>query len=134
MRTKRLKLSKEPCNLTQVIDETVHMLLHAADKQGRPVKRPSVNLINDLDKARLPIIQADVHRCTQVAYNLLVNALKFTQEGEVRVWGEHIPEAGQVKLHVTDTGVGISKARIPRSSHVELDLGVPLDRNVSAGT
>ena len=78
MRSKTMKLNKEPCNLSQLVEETVHMLNYATDKHGRPVKRPSVKLINALEGMTLPSIHADIHRCTQVLYNLVMNALKFT--------------------------------------------------------
>lgn len=78
------------------------------------MKRPTVDLVNDLEKANLPIIEADVHRCTQVFYNLVMNALKFTMNGEVRITGRWSMETGEVEIHVTDTGIGISKAHLER--------------------
>jgi len=60
----------------------------------------------------LPLIQADVHRCTQVFYNLVVNALKFTQKGEVRIWGRAWPE--EVEVNVCDTGCGIRPSHVDR--------------------
>merc|ERR1719343_1173840 len=102
MRTKEVKLNKEVCNLSQIIEETVHMLQHATDKQGRPVKRPSVTLVNNLESANLPTIEADIHRCTQVFYNLVVNALKFTSKGEVEISGEFSNETGEVFVRVSD--------------------------------
>lgn len=113
MRAKTLKINTmASCNIAQVIEETVHMLEHAKDKAGRSVKRPEVALINDLEKANLPTIQADVHRCTQVFYNLVVNALKFTPKGHVRIWGRAWPQ--EVEVNVSDTGCGINPAQIDR--------------------
>merc|ERR1719491_1460324 len=114
MRSKGVKLSRETCNLAHIIDETVNMLQHATDKQGRHVKRPTVNLVTDLEKVGLPCIEADIQRCTQVFYNLIVNALKFTQNGEVRITGETLPATGEVCVHVKDTGIGISAAHLQR--------------------
>ncbi len=48
----------------------------------------------------------DPTRLRQVLYNLISNALKFTEEGEIRVSGEF---DGQIlQLSVADTGVGIA--------------------------
>eukprot|EP00972_Heterocapsa_arctica_P046514 6863953-Heterocapsa_arctica.AAC.1 len=65
MKSKTMKLNKAPCNLTQIIEETVHMLDHATNKYGEPVKSSTVKLINRMEDVCLPIIDADVHRCTQ---------------------------------------------------------------------
>lgn len=52
------------------------------------------------------MLQGDIGRINQIAINLISNAIKFTDEGEVRVtfdWQEE-----QFKLTVTDTGAGIA--------------------------
>lgn len=114
MRTNQLKLNRAPCDLKQIIEETVYMLEHATDKSGSPVKSPSVALVNDMERTDLPIIDADVQRITQVFYNLVMNALKFTQEGEVRLHGKFNPDARDIEIHVSDTGIGIDKAHFER--------------------
>ena len=35
-----------------MIEETVHMLAHATDKHGQPIKRPNVKLINKAGKEK----------------------------------------------------------------------------------
>jgi len=45
----------------------------------------------------------------QVLLNLLGNALKFTDRGEVRIRAWLDPEAGEAHLSVEDTGIGIAK-------------------------
>ncbi len=47
----------------------------------------------------------DAERITQIAHNLLTNALKFTDEGSVRLRMEYANE--QTIIRVTDTGIGI---------------------------
>lgn len=59
----------------------------------------------------LPTVRADAIRVRQVMINLLSNAAKFTEEGEitVRVGPNLAPGAhGEVLISVTDTGPGIS--------------------------
>jgi len=54
----------------------------------------------------LPDIVVDVVRLRQVLYNLLSNALKFTQRGgRVRLVARRV--VGELELSVSDTGVGI---------------------------
>ena len=56
--------------------------------------------------------EGDANRCRQIVSNLLANAIKFTSAGEVRVELER-SEAGGIRLHVCDTGVGIDAADLP---------------------
>lgn len=51
-------------------------------------------------------VHSDPARVQQVLYNLLGNAIKFTQEGHVR-FGAH-SEDGWIQVYVEDTGIGIS--------------------------
>ena len=46
-------------------------------------------------------------KVTQIVRNLASNALKFTEQGEVRV-GAREESAGQVTFYVSDTGIGIA--------------------------
>lgn len=53
----------------------------------------------------LPIISLDPTRIRQVAFNLITNALKFTQKGCVTLYA--YPEAQRIVIGVRDTGIGI---------------------------
>ena len=68
------------------------------------VAESSVNWHLQLPK-RLPLIQADPVRLRQVLLNLLSNAHKFTNQGEV-IFGARV-EPPHLHLWVKDTGVGI---------------------------
>lgn len=48
-----------------------------------------------------------MHRITQVLYNLVMNALKFTPEGTVTVSGRHDAVAGMVEVSIKDTGIAV---------------------------
>ncbi|MBX3469348.1 MAG: PAS domain-containing protein [Planctomycetes bacterium] len=56
----------------------------------------------------LPRVRSDRQKIKQVLMNLLSNALKFTPEGFVRVRADHDPDADEVGVSVSDTGIGIS--------------------------
>ncbi len=56
----------------------------------------------------LPHVRADADRFRQILTNLVGNAIKFTETGQVRIGAE--ARGDTVTLHVTDTGVGISDA------------------------
>jgi PAS domain S-box-containing protein len=62
-----------------------------------------------LDLPDEPLLAAvDGARVRQVFLNVLGNAVKFTDKGEVRVRGSRDPESGEARLVVEDTGVGIA--------------------------
>jgi signal transduction histidine kinase len=58
-------------------------------------------------------VNADGDRIIQVLSNLLGNAVKFTNEGEIVVWAEVVEDMAQI--HVRDTGIGIAP-----SDHVRI--------------
>lgn len=53
----------------------------------------------------LPYVYADEARLQQIMYNLLGNAVKFTEEGEICVSARLLP--GFIEITVKDTGIGI---------------------------
>jgi signal transduction histidine kinase len=58
----------------------------------------------------LPAVRSDRQKVKQILVNFLSNALKFTQEGRVRVSASHRASDRTLLLSVSDTGVGIPKA------------------------
>ncbi len=61
----------------------------------------------------LPVILADEIRLQEVIYNLLDNAVKYSQpEGKVRLQAQRIGDA--VRISVSDEGVGIPARDLPR--------------------
>jgi two-component system phosphate regulon sensor histidine kinase PhoR len=57
----------------------------------------------------LPVIRADEHRLQEVIYNLLDNAVKYSQpEGKIRLKAQRVGD--RVRIAVADEGVGIPRA------------------------
>jgi two-component system phosphate regulon sensor histidine kinase PhoR len=68
----------------------------------------------DIDlEPNLPIIRADETRLQEVLYNLLDNALKYSNPGD-RIRLSARKNGREVALSVSDTGVGISEHELPR--------------------
>jgi two-component system sensor histidine kinase EvgS len=103
----KMELQKEPVNLYAVFDEIQHIFtLHANEK--------SVDFSVTLDPDIPPSMMLDEVRLKQILFNLIGNAVKFTQQGYIRVSVEKTDSPGtsdgiDLSIIVEDTGIGIPK-------------------------
>lgn len=93
----------ESVPLDAPVEDTVRMLTHQAAKKGLNLTMTPIDAPNVLcsDKA-----------IRQIAINLIGNAIKYTERGEIRVSGRSTAEG--VELVVADTGIGIPEEHIVR--------------------
>jgi signal transduction histidine kinase len=106
----QMEAGKLTINLGQVkpaeLLETLHGLVDktASDK--------GLRLTSEIDDSLPEILIGDGERLQQILVNLVTNAIKFTDEGEVsvRLFRSHVAKWG---IEVTDTGRGISKVDLP---------------------
>ena len=101
----KLELDPVSFNLRDLVEETVRALALRAHEKG-------LELICDVLPEVPEYVVGDVTRIRQILVNLLGNAVKFTQHGEVELEvGLESQSADQLHLHfsVRDTGIGISK-------------------------
>ncbi|QHT59376.1 response regulator [Paenibacillus lycopersici] len=75
------------------------MRIHSFLLGGKPIA-----LINGIPQD-FPAVQADGNRLIQIFHNLIGNAIKFTDRGEVTVSARMIGDAAEIR--VSDTGIGI---------------------------
>ena len=59
---------------------------------------------------QLPPVWADQKQLRVILRNLLTNAAKFTEQGEIRVLGRFTESGDEITLAIQDTGVGIDPA------------------------
>jgi signal transduction histidine kinase/CheY-like chemotaxis protein len=105
-------------------------LLSALRGMSRPLQtRPEVDLSFDEPDGALPTLRTDEGKISQILRNLISNALKFTQRGEVRIAAEQ-PDEHHVAFRVRDTGVGIAPADHERVFEEFTQLENPLQRSV----
>ena len=64
----------------------------------------------------LPRVEGDAAQLQQALLNMLLNACEAVREtgGLVRIEADVLPDAGSVRIRVTDTGTGIDLAVQPR--------------------
>jgi signal transduction histidine kinase len=60
------------------------------------------------DVSGVPMIVTDAFKLSQILRNFAVNALKFTEQGEVRVSAAATDDGEAVRFSVADTGIGLS--------------------------
>jgi len=99
----RIQLSLQPVAITDVVSEVLEML--ASDAAAKTL----VLRARDDDLAP-PVLYLDPERVRQVLLNLVGNAVKFTEVGEVRLETFYDIETGRLRMSVTDTGPGVAEA------------------------
>ncbi len=103
-----MQLSISPFNSADVLTELMEMISIRAENKG-------LELILETDPELPKTLIGDERRITQVLLNLLTNAVKYTEEGQVRIrvasdrQGE---DKVRIKASVSDTGIGIEKKNI----------------------
>ncbi len=85
------------------LDELVHTVLSTVEPM---VKDDRVRLIREI-APDIPILNTDREKLKQILLNLLSNAAKFTERGEIKI--SALQENGALKLVVSDTGIGMKK-------------------------
>ena len=104
----KMTLYQEPFHLEEEINQLV--AIHALTGQEKMVR-----VLSEIDPSiRHKQYLGDVHRLRQVLINLLGNALKFTEKGEVllRVFPEDDLGGDKLRFEVRDTGIGIAEKDI----------------------
>ena len=93
-----MEVFEEVCCVPLLIDDVLTGLRAQAEKKG-------LELRADVRGPVPASVRTDTHRVRQILINLVGNAVKFTQQGSVRVAVSH--HEGVLRVEVEDTGVGI---------------------------
>jgi signal transduction histidine kinase/CheY-like chemotaxis protein len=80
------------------------------------------------DAADIPPLVGDEGKVSQILRNFISNALKFTEQGEVRVWAQLEPD-DRVSFYVRDSGIGIAPENIDYIWQEFSQVAHPLQRN-----
>lgn len=72
-------------NMMDIVDEVVGMTEMAVDKNGRHLVNSNVMMINSMCAGKLPMVLGDSYKITQLLYNLVTNAAKFTMAGSIQI-------------------------------------------------
>ncbi len=125
--TNNLNLNKELFNLNDLISDIVEDYNNQLDNENLKLEYEFLYCKGDDDKPERKIkeslikkettnsmyILADKIRINQVVSNLLNNAIKFTNEGIIKIIVEKKDEKRKVYINVKDAGSGIDSSIIP---------------------
>jgi signal transduction histidine kinase/CheY-like chemotaxis protein len=78
----------------------------------------------------IPPLDTDESKVAQILRNLISNALKFTEAGEVRVSAALSPDATSVIFSVADTGIGIAPEHLGLIFQEYRQIETPMQANV----
>lgn len=106
MEGNHMKLNIDKVDIQEVISEAFNIVSYGANEKG-------LEMLIDIEPTIPRYIWADNMRLKQIFVNLLGNALKFTEKGEIKVFVEKLKEFDNQKMllrfGVSDTGIGIHK-------------------------
>lgn len=97
-----LVLDSSPLDLKQVLSDVRLLMESAAEEKG-------LQLLFEFPDHQPHHFKGDAIRIRQLAFNLIGNAIKFTEKGHVKLTCRVHQEQGRslVELEVSDTGIGI---------------------------
>jgi len=115
-----LTLKKEIFNLNDIISNGISDIMNQVivkENKESSIKLEFTNSVKwkvdeDEEVNALPIVEADKDRISQVISNLLANAVKFTNEGVIRIAAEK--NNGEILVSIKDTGTGVDPEILPR--------------------
>ena len=121
----KIDLYIEELDLKNILIELKDSFRESADKKGLKL---------DLNMAERIMIAGDERRIKQVIMNLMSNAVKFSQKGQININVEKKDE--NVEISVMDTGMGIKKEDMSKLfkafSRINVD-GVPAPEGTGLG-
>lgn len=97
-----IKLNKKYIDLRQIVLMVLEITQYL-------VVTKSIILQNNLPD-NLPAVYADEDRLTQIIYNLIGNAIKFTEHGEILI--SAIVNHDMIEISIEDTGIGIPEDKL----------------------
>jgi signal transduction histidine kinase/CheY-like chemotaxis protein/HPt (histidine-containing phosphotransfer) domain-containing protein len=106
------KFELKPFHLYSTFMEVIEAMRVQMESKGLELK-----LTLDTDPDRW--MNGDAFRLKQILYNLIGNAIKYTDEGEIHIRLYHVAQQGRnlTCLEISDTGIGISEEGKSRIFH-----------------
>lgn len=100
-----MSLENEDFIFDDIINNVITVLLPLAKQKG-------LRLLSGTSNKTYQVFKGDTLRLEQILFNLVGNALKFTQQGSVSINCEVLKDSAvfqEVEISISDTGIGMSK-------------------------
>lgn len=104
----KIELEESPIEIEQIVADVASLLRFKTDEKNLQLKV-------EFDQEIPPTVIGDGVRLRQVIINLVSNAVKFTQKGEIRVSVSLVKQTDKeisVEFAVNDTGIGIEQENL----------------------
>lgn len=104
LKNRDIKLYKKSLDINKIISSIVNVFRYLN-------KNKKVKMVIEIPD-NISYVMADEDRFNQIMYNLIGNAVKFTEEGYIKIYAAQ--ENDYVKIIVEDTGDGIAKDKMSK--------------------
>ncbi|MFZ6863174.1 ATP-binding protein [Undibacterium sp. Ji67W] len=105
----KMQIEHTECDLLNVVEASVELLIERA-------KRKHLRLISFIDPTIPQLVSTDPGRLRQILLNLIGNAIKFTENGDITVnvfLKNKSLSTNLIRFEVIDTGIGIAHEILP---------------------
>lgn len=107
------KIEAGKLELDEVMTDIVTLVEKSVDASTLSIAKKNIEIILDIDPKTPKLVKVDPVRLKQILINLLSNAMKFTEKGEIEVKlifePTEEPKRGNFTISVKDTGIGIKE-------------------------
>ena len=108
-----IKIIEEDTSLAEVLEKVDHAASLLIDKMGKPIE-----LRINMDPSCPDMVKLDKLRVEQLLMNMTVNAVKFTESGEIEIKLLHVPSNNgigpKLEFCIRDTGIGMNKVELEK--------------------
>jgi two-component system, OmpR family, sensor histidine kinase VicK len=132
MENQLLQINKQYFSLNNIIKNV--LADHKKEEENNKERKINLTCSGNIENI---IVNVDIARITQVVSNLLINAIKFTQKGEISINITKNDTDQQIIVRVTDTGQGIDPEIMPRlftkfatGSNIGTGLGLYISKRI----
>lgn len=101
IRTNQITLNRKEFDATAELKNLVEQLQQKADKKDDQLQ---------VDSPQMVVVYADYDRFVQVMFNIITNAIQFTEHGLITVSASRLAHGAEFK--VADTGIGMNKDQL----------------------
>jgi len=102
-----LEIQKKPFSLIKALDQVIQLFQHMAHEKN-------INISYSIDTDVPYGILTDESRLRQILMNLVANAIKFTDNGFVKILVERGSRRDIINFTIEDTGIGIAQDKMDK--------------------